>query len=64
LRTLTAARKRLADISELACLSYVRAWRTDVDAWRKGLADLPVLADLASAAKHLDLPTLDRGVTQ
>jgi hypothetical protein len=56
LMSLAAARKRLADITELSCLSFVRAWRTDVDTWRGKLTSLPVLADLADAAKYLDLP--------
>jgi hypothetical protein len=62
LMSLTAARKRLADLTELACFSFVRAWRTDIDTWREHLTKLPVLGDLTSAAKYLDLPTLDRGV--
>jgi hypothetical protein len=62
--SLAAARRRLVDITELACLSFVHAWRTDVDTWRKQLTDLPVLADLAGAAKYLGLPTLDRGVNR
>lgn len=62
LRSLGAARGRLAGITEQACLSFVRDWRMDIDAWRKQLADLPVLANLADAAKYLYLPTLDRGV--
>jgi hypothetical protein len=64
LMSLAAARKRLAGITELACLSFVRAWQMDVDTWRRQLDGLPVLADLAGAAKHLDLPTLDRGMNQ
>ncbi len=60
LMSLAAARKRLAGITELACLSFVRAWRTDVDVWQQNLADLPVLADLAGAAKYLDLPALEQ----
>jgi hypothetical protein len=58
LMSLAAARKRLAGITELACLSFVRAWRADVDGWRDRLAYLPVLADLADAAKYLRLPGL------
>jgi hypothetical protein len=64
LRSLAAARGRLAGITELACLSFVRAWRTDVDAWREQLIYLPLLGDLPSAAKYLDLPTLDRDVNR
>jgi len=62
LMSLAAARKRLGGITELACLSFVRAWRTDVAAWRKKLTDLPVLADLPGAAKYLDLPILEKSV--
>jgi hypothetical protein len=64
LMSLAAARKRLAGITELACLSYVRAWQTDLEIWRKKLTDLPTLTDLAGAAKYLDLPALDRCVNQ
>jgi hypothetical protein len=60
LMSLAAARERLAGITELACLSFVRAWRTDVDIWREKLTDLPVLGDLAGAAKYLELPSVDR----
>jgi hypothetical protein len=56
LMSLAAARKRLALITELSCLSFVRAWRTDVDTWREKLTNLPVLADLTDSAKYLDLP--------
>lgn len=63
LMSLAAARKRLAVITELSCLSFVRAWRTDVDTWREKLTNLPVLADLRGAAKYLDLPIGDRCVT-
>jgi len=62
LMSLTAARKRLDAINELACLSFVRAWQADVDAWQTRLADLPVLGDMASAAKYLELADLDRCV--
>lgn len=56
LMSLAAARKRLAVITELSCLSFVRAWRTDIDTWREKLTNLPVLADLTDSAKYLDLP--------
>lgn len=64
LMSLAAARKRLAAISALACVSFIRAWRADVDAWRDKLADLPVVGELTAAAKFLDLPTLDSCVNQ
>jgi hypothetical protein len=63
LMSLAAARKRLAVISEFSCLSFMRAWRTDVDIWREKLTNLPVLADLADAAKYLDLSIPERCVT-
>jgi hypothetical protein len=62
LMSLTAARKRLDAVNELACLSFVRAWQNDVDAWHSRLAGLPVLGDMASAAKYLELADLDRCV--
>ncbi len=57
LMSLAAARRRLTVISPLACLSFLRAWRTDLDVWRHRLLNLPVVDDLADAAKYLDLPT-------
>lgn len=64
LMSLAAARKRLTAISALACVSFIRAWRADLDAWRHRLLGLPVVGDLAEAAKFLDLPTLDSCVNQ
>jgi hypothetical protein len=64
LMSLAAARKRSAMISALACVSFIRAWRTDLDAWRQMLVALPVVGDLADAAKFLNLPALDRCVNQ
>jgi hypothetical protein len=55
LMSLTAARKRLDAINELACLSFVHAWEADVDVWQTRLAGVPVLGDMASAAKYLGL---------
>jgi hypothetical protein len=63
LMSLAAARKRLAVVTEFSCLSFMCAWRTDVDTWREKLTNLPILADLADAAKYLDLPIPDRCVT-
>jgi len=62
LMSLAAARKRLTMISALACVSFIRAWRTDLDAWRKMLVGLDAVGDLADAAKFLNLPALDRCV--
>jgi hypothetical protein len=64
LMSLAAARKRLTMISALACVSFVRAWRTDLDVWRQMLVDLDVVDNLTDAAKFLDLPVLDRCVNQ
>jgi hypothetical protein len=63
LMSLAGARKRLTAISPLACVSFVRAWRMDVDVWRQRLADLPILAAPAEAASFLGLATQDRCVT-
>jgi hypothetical protein len=64
LMSLAAARKRLTVISALACVSFIHAWRADLDVWRHRLASLPVLGDLTDAAKFLELPALDRCVNQ
>jgi len=61
LMSLTAARKRLAAISPLACLSFVRAWRADVDTWQGRLRALPRLGSLAEAAKYLTLTAMRGG---
>ncbi len=61
LNSLAAARKRLADITDLDCLSFVLAWRADIERWRDHLARLPVLDDLPGAARYLDLPAIDIG---
>ena len=59
--SLTAARKRLAAISPLACLSFVRAWRADVDTWQGRLKALPALGTLTEAAKYLALNAVRGG---
>jgi len=64
LMSLAAARKRLTAISALACVSFIRAWRADLDAWRDRLAHLPVVGDLTGAAKFLDLPAPESCVNQ
>jgi len=56
LMSLAAARKRLAAISPLGCVSFIHAWRTDVAAWRHMLLGLPVLGDLNDAARFIGLP--------
>lgn len=58
LMSLTAARKRLAAISPLACLSFVRAWRADVDTWQDRLGALPLLGSLTASAKYLALAAM------
>jgi hypothetical protein len=55
LMALAAARKRLNAISPLACASFIRAWRMDVEEWRHKLDSLPLLGDLYDAAKYLGL---------
>jgi hypothetical protein len=64
LMSLAAARKRLAVISALACVSFIHAWRADLDVWRDRLLGLPVVGDLADAAKFLDIPAPDSCVNQ
>ena len=56
LMSLAAARKRLTAISPLACSSFIHAWQTDIGTWRHTLSGLPVLGDLADAAKFIGLP--------
>jgi hypothetical protein len=56
LMSLAAARKRLGMISALSCVSFVRAWQEDVEAWQHRLDELQVVGDLPGAAKFLDLP--------
>ena len=60
LMSLAAARKRLDAITPLSCASFIRAWRLDLDAWRRTLLDLPVVGDLADAAKRLELPPQEK----
>lgn len=64
LMSLAAARKRLAAISPLACVSYIHAWRTDLDAWRRTLIGMPTIGNLPDAAKFLELPIPDRAGSQ
>ena len=64
LMSLAAARKRLTAISPLACVSFIHAWRTDLDAWRHRLPSLPVIGDLTDAAKFLGLPAPESCVTR
>jgi hypothetical protein len=59
LMSLAAASKRLATITPLACVSFIHAWRTDLDSWRERLLSLPMVGDLATAAKFLELSDLD-----
>ena len=60
---MAAARKRLNAISPLACVSFIHAWRADLDVWGDKLLGLPVVGDLAGAAKFLELPAVDSCVT-
>ncbi len=58
LMSLAAARKRLDAITALACVSFIRAWRSDLSDWRNRLPSLPVLGDVRDAAKFLNLPSV------
>ncbi|MBV9384083.1 MAG: hypothetical protein JOY82_09890 [Streptosporangiaceae bacterium] len=64
LMSLAAARKRLSAISPLSCLSFVRAWRTDLDSWRDRMLGLPEVGGLPDAAKFLGLPAQESCVNQ
>ena len=59
LMSLAAARKRLDAITPLACLSFVRAWRSDLAEWHERLLRLPTLGDVRDAAKFVGLPILE-----
>lgn len=61
--SLAAARKQLTSISALACVSFIRAWEADLDAWQHMLADLPVIGNITDAAKFLRLPTSESCVS-
>jgi len=60
LMSLAAARQRLVTISALDCVSFIRAWRVDRDAWREKLLGQPEVGGLADAAKFLGLHVQDR----
>ncbi|MGE5292112.1 MAG: hypothetical protein ACM3ML_33995 [Micromonosporaceae bacterium] len=62
LMSLAAARKRLSAISALACVSFIRAWRMDLDAWRQKLRQLPRMETFLEAIRFLDLPASDECV--
>jgi len=64
LMSLAAARKRLAAITSLACVSFIHAWRTDLDNWRERLLGLPTFGDLATATKFLELPDVESCVNR
>ncbi len=64
LMSLAAAKRRLAAISPLACVSFIRAWRMDLDGWRHRLPDLPLLDAPEDAASFLCLPIHNRCVTR
>jgi hypothetical protein len=63
LRSLAAARTRLTTISPLACVSFIHAWRADIDEWRYRLLGLPLLGGLQDATTFLGLQSSDRCVT-
>jgi hypothetical protein len=56
LASLSQARKRLAEITPLSCLSFIRGWRRDIEVWQEKLARLPALHNLAEASRYLHLP--------
>jgi hypothetical protein len=64
LMSLAAAGKRLDGISELACVSFIRAWQEDLTRWRHRLDELPRVGSPAEAVRFLDLPSQDRCVPQ
>lgn len=64
LMSLPTAHKRLTAISVLTCVSFVHAWRTDLDVWRHRLVGLLVPDDLNYAVKFLEFPVLDGCVNQ
>jgi hypothetical protein len=55
LLSLTAAQKRLASISPLSCVSFIRAWHEDLCSWRERISNLATLGDVSDAAKFLEL---------
>jgi acetyltransferase-like isoleucine patch superfamily enzyme len=61
--SLAAARKRLTEISAPACVSFIHAWRADLDIWRETLVGLPVVGDLLDAARRLELPAQEGNKT-
>jgi hypothetical protein len=64
LMSLAAARKRLTTVSPLACASFAHAWQTDLEIWRERLLGLPLVGDIADAAKFLNLPAPESCVTR
>ena len=59
LMSLAAARKRLAGITPVGCVSFIRAWQSDLSDWRSRLQTLPLLGDPRDAAKFLNLTIID-----
>jgi hypothetical protein len=51
-----AARERLASISPSACVTYMQAWRKDVETWQERISVMPRIADIGRALNLLDLP--------
>lgn len=58
LLALTAAAKRLHNLAPLDFVSFARAWRIDLAAWREGLEDLPTAGSIAKATEHLGLTSM------
>jgi hypothetical protein len=64
LMSLAAARKRLAAITPLACVSFMHAWRADTEVWRERLDRLTAVGDIADAAKFVGLPSPENCVSE
>ena len=52
---LSAAERRLAEITVPELIAYVRAWNADRAAWRSILSALPSVPDVGAAVAHLGL---------
>ncbi|CUR61884.1 conserved hypothetical protein [metagenome] len=52
---LSAAERRLAEITVPELIAYVRAWNADRAAWQSVLSALPLVPDVGAAVAHLGL---------
>lgn len=57
--SLVSARDRLTSISPESCVSFVDAWRADLDRWRTTLLGTTEILNLPAAATFLQLPVAD-----